>query len=244
MKRSVFILSMAILTACGAANTADDKSTQLQPEAETITQNSPQTPAQAPVEVAQTSQVPEDQPATSISIANPNGITELKWEDLMPIGEDEVLAQLYETYYQDLRQDLVSQSQRLQDVNSEAGGDVSALIGEGAANDTMDQIGTFNVVEELDGLDVRIPGYVVPLDFNSEGVYSEFLLVPYFGACLHTPPPPPNQIVYVKASPATKIASIYEPVWIEGIMKTGKFESETGDSAYELSLSNIEAYDY
>lgn len=251
MKRSVFILSMAILAACGAANTADDKSTQQpQPEAETITQNSSQTPAQAPVEVAQTSQAPEaeDQPVTSIAIANPNGITELKWEDLMPIGEDEVLAQLYETYYQDRRQDLASRSQRLQDVNSnrtdEADVDLSALIGEGAANDTMDQIGTFNVVEELDGLDVRIPGYVVPLDFNSEGVYSEFLLVPYFGACLHTPPPPPNQIVYVKASPATKIASIYEPVWIEGIMKTGKFESETGDSAYELSLSNIEAYDY
>jgi hypothetical protein len=108
----------------------------------------------------------------------------------------------------------------------------------------MDQIGTFNVVEELDGLNIRLPGYVVPLDFSADGVYREFLLVPYFGACLHTPPPPPNQIVYVKASPAAKVGSIYEPVWVEGIMKTGKFTSETGNSAYELTLSNIEAYEY
>lgn len=248
MKRSVFILSMVILTACGATESTADKSTLPQPQAETITQNSAEISALDSKDVAQVSQAPENQTASYGLIADPNGITELKWDDLMPIGEDEVLAQLYETYYQDLRRDMVSRSQRLQDVNSnregKAGVDVSALISEGAVNDTMDQIGTFNVVEELNGLSVRIPGYVVPLDFNSDGVYSEFLLVPYFGACLHTPPPPPNQIVYVKANPSAKIASIYEPVWIEGIMKTGQFESDTEDSAYELSLSNIEAYDY
>jgi hypothetical protein len=108
----------------------------------------------------------------------------------------------------------------------------------------MEQIGTYNVVDDLDGKSIRLPGYVVPLDFNAESEYQEFLLVPYFGACLHTPPPPPNQIVFVKSEEATKITDIYEPVWVEGVMKTGKFGSDLGNSAYELSLSKLEPYVY
>ena len=50
----------------------------------------------------------------------------------------------------------------------------------------------------LDGKRVQIGGYVVPLDFDATRV-KEFLLVPFVGACIHVPPPPPNQIVYVKA---------------------------------------------
>ena len=152
---------------------------------------------------------------------------------------------MYEEFYEQLRLDMVSRSERLQDATPTEGEmDLSMLIAEGSAADTMAQIGTFNVVEDLDGLQIRLPGYVVPLDFSAEGNYDEFLLVPYFGACLHTPPPPPNQIVYVKADPRAEVKSIYEPVWVEGTLKTGKFESDTGDSAYELTLSKIEAYEY
>jgi len=121
---------------------------------------------------------------------------------------------------------------------------IAELVAEGAANDTMEQIGTFNVVESLNGEKVRIPGYIVPLDFSAKSEHGEFLLVPYFGACLHTPPPPPNQIVFVKADPAAKIPNIDEPVWLEGRMKTGKFNSDLGNSAYELSLSKLEPYEY
>ena len=44
----------------------------------------------------------------------------------------------------------------------------------------------------LDGVRARIPGYVVPLESSAAG-HLEFLLVPYFGACIHTPPPPPTR---------------------------------------------------
>ena len=108
----------------------------------------------------------------------------------------------------------------------------------------MEQIGTYNVVEDLNGEKIRIPGYVVPLDFSAKSEHTEFLLVPYFGACLHTPPPPPNQIVFVTASPAVKIENIYEPIWLEGTMRTGQFNSELGNSAYEVSLSKAETYEY
>ena len=59
------------------------------------------------------------------------------------------------------------------------------------------------VVKSLDGQNIRLPGYIVPLEVNEEGRTTDFLLVPYFGACIHTPPPPANQIVLVvPAKPA------------------------------------------
>lgn len=69
--------------------------------------------------------------------------------------------------------------------------------------------------KDLDGKVIRMPGYALPLEQSKDGV-TEFLLVPYVGACIHTPPPPANQIVYVKLSKAYKVTSLYEPVWITG----------------------------
>lgn len=166
----------------------------------------------------------------------------LKWEDLMPEGEDEVLAELYAEFYEDQEMRMIEQMNLAQAARAET--DLMTLIEEGSTADTMEQIGTYNVVDDLNGMAVRLPGYVVPLDFNAASEYQEFLLVPYFGACLHTPPPPPNQIVFVKSEEAMKIADIYEPVWVEGVMKTGEFGSDLGNSAYELSLSKLEPYVY
>ncbi|MCG8433845.1 MAG: DUF3299 domain-containing protein [Gammaproteobacteria bacterium] len=187
---------------------------------------------------------------------------EITWEQLMPKGEEERLAELYANYYAELdkRLALEAQSYESADSSSPESGDVQDLIAaiiegtppsdtiaaipEGSPNDTMEQIGTFNVVDELNGLTVRLPGYVVPFDFSAQATYREFLLVPYFGACIHTPPPPPNQIVLVKADPAASVADIYEPVWVEGVLRTGQFNSDLADSAYELTLNKVEAYVY
>lgn len=178
-------------------------------------------------------------PAPSATSAEP---VEITWEELMPQGEEERLAELYANYYDELDERMAAAAEA-----QAAGGDpmdLVAAITEGSANDTMEQIGTYNVVSDLDGAAIRLPGYVVPFDFSSEARYGEFLLVPYFGACLHTPPPPPNQIVFVKADPAALIANIYDPVWVEGVLKTGEFNSDLGNSAYELSLSKVEPYVY
>lgn len=237
----VAIAGAILLSACGSG--ADD--TPPSQQLETTPQAAPKAaPKVAPSESADTNPY-----ESSIILSDPDGITQLTWEDLMPLGEEEVLAGLYEQYYSDLRTSMEAQSELLKnarsaDPQSDDAFDVASIIAEGSASDTMEQIGTFNVVEDLDGLEIRLPGYVVPLDFSAKGTYDEFLLVPYFGACLHTPPPPPNQIVFVKASPSAEVKSIYDPVWVEGTMKTGKFENDTGDSAYELSLSKIEVYEY
>ena len=71
------------------------------------------------------------------------------------------------------------------------------------------------VVGELDGQLVRMPGYALPLEY-SEGGVREFLLVPYIGACIHVPPPPPNQMVFVQLDQDFVADDLYTPVWVTG----------------------------
>ena len=170
-------------------------------------------------------------------------VTEITWEDLMPEGEDELLETLYVEFYQEFERNLVKNSTSLSQATPQET-DVSTLITEGSAADTMEQIGTFNVVKDFDGKRIRVPGYVVPFDFNADAEHKEFLLVPYFGACLHTPPPPPNQIIFVRSDVAAKIENIEDPVWLEGTLSTGEFLNDLGNSAYELTLTKLEPYEY
>ncbi|MDO6749607.1 DUF3299 domain-containing protein, partial [Gilvimarinus sp. 1_MG-2023] len=71
---------------------------------------------------------------------------------------------------------------------------------------------------ELNGVRVRIPGFIVPINFDDQQRVIEFFLVPFFGACIHVPPPPPNQIVHVEVEDGFVLESIYDPVWLEGVL--------------------------
>ena len=97
-------------------------------------------------------------------------------------------------------------------------------------------------LKKLEGTIVRIPGFVVPLDdFQEQG--SEFLLVPYYGACVHTPPPPPNQIVYVKMSASKNVSlSLFEAVWMEGTLAIRNVDSPYGDVGFELEGLTMKPY--
>jgi hypothetical protein len=68
--------------------------------------------------------------------------------------------------------------------------------------------------------------------------------VPYFGACIHVPPPPPNQIVYVRMNKGIALDSIYEAYWITGRMKVSRKATRLGASAYQLDASKVEIYKY
>ncbi len=96
-------------------------------------------------------------------------------------------------------------------------------------------------IEALNGRKVRLPGYVVPLEVTAAGM-REFLLVPYFGACIHTPPPPANQIIHVKSDKPVKGIASMEAVWVEGTLSTGQSKTDMGASGYALSLASVEAY--
>lgn len=71
----------------------------------------------------------------------------------------------------------------------------------------------------LNGQKVRIAGYLLPLEFSEDGD-TDFLLVPYVGACIHVPPPPANQIVFVRLAKKFKVKDLYTAVWVTGAMKT------------------------
>jgi len=93
---------------------------------------------------------------------------------------------------------------------------------------------------DMDGAKIRLPGYVVPLD-SSRGELKQFLLVPYFGACIHSPPPPANQIVHVML-PAAKTLRTMDVVWVSGTLKTQRQDSPMGMSGYALQASVVEPY--
>ena len=101
-----------------------------------------------------------------------------------------------------------------------------------------------DVNENLDGAMIRIPGFVVPLEFDEEQTISQFFLVPYFGACLHMPPPPPNQIILVNAPKGIQMSALYDPFWIEGQLSTSFQENDMATSAYAMQLKRIEPYNY
>ena len=108
-----------------------------------------------------------------------------------------------------------------------------------------------SVVKELNGQRVSIPGYLLPLEVSATKV-TEFLLVPYVGACIHVPPPPPNQIVHVKIdhNKSYKSKSLYEPVWVTGVISAKSMvkdlylvDGSAGvDIGYSMQANRVEPY--
>lgn len=99
------------------------------------------------------------------------------------------------------------------------------------------------VVAALDGETVKLPGFVVPLEGDGR-VVNEFLLVPYYGACIHVPPPPANQIVYVKAQGrSVQVRRLFDTVWVTGVMKVEHTSSELGEAGYILHALEVAPYE-
>ncbi len=93
----------------------------------------------------------------------------------------------------------------------------------------------------LVGQAVRIPGFVVPLEDTKDGI-KEFLLVPYFGACVHSPPPPSNQIIHVLPRSAVKNLRSMDAVWISGTLAQVKTDSYMGAAGYRIEAVSVEPY--
>jgi hypothetical protein len=99
------------------------------------------------------------------------------------------------------------------------------------------------VVTELAGQRVRLPGFVVPLEMDATSI-EQFLLVPYFGACIHVPPPPANQIVHVVMRDDTAFdGELFDTVWVTGTMNVERLSHELGDAGYRLDDASVTPYD-
>ena len=204
--------------------------------AETVEFDRPSEAELAAAEIDANVQAPDAEKPVYWGVKEGEALT-IMWDDLMPEGSEEALMREYEEFYAMLEKRYAANMTTLADAN-----DPYAMIEEGSEFDYMPQLGNFDTVEELDGELVRIPGYVVPFDFDPKMEWKEFLFVPYMGACIHTPPPPPNQIVMVRVEKPMRVEDIWAPYWIEGTLTTEKSETDLASSAYTLSMNSIEPY--
>lgn len=123
----------------------------------------------------------------------------------------------------------------------------SEIIGEGEIdliNDTWNPIYDANAVklnDALDGAYIKMPGFIIPFDIGAEGV-TRFMLVPYVGACIHTPPPPANQLVMVDSSQPWPNDALWDPVWVTGRMRTQLQTTDLATTGYAIAADALEVY--
>jgi len=125
----------------------------------------------------------------------------------------------------------------------------SEIIGEGKidqANDTWNPIYDENAIklnEDLNGAYIKMPGFIIPFDVSAKGV-TNFMLVPYVGACIHTPPPPANQLVTVNAAQPWPSEKLWDPVWVTGTMSTQLQSTSLGQTGYSVVADEMEVYEW
>lgn len=115
------------------------------------------------------------------------------------------------------------------------------------AKELMEKLKTFwkeaPVVKDLNGKQVKLPGFVVPLEMDTKTI-GEFLLVPYYGACIHVPPPPSNQTVHVVTQTSKPyIGKLFDTVWVTGTLKVQPLSSELADAGYRIDATKVEPYE-
>lgn len=123
----------------------------------------------------------------------------------------------------------------------------SEIIGEGdrdERNDIWRPIFDANARKlnpTLDGAYIKIPGFIIPIELSAGGVTS-FVLVPYVGACIHTPPPPPNQLVFVTTQTPWPSDDLWEAVWVTGQMRLETQTTDVAETGYVLAADEMKVY--
>ncbi len=161
---------------------------------------------------------------------------ELTWDDLAPEGYFESLQQeqhstlsgIFDNFGDDLSYD------EIEDDSEQA---------QRAYEELQASLRAAPIVPELNGQFIKLAGFIVPLEYDFEnGTFSEFLLAPYFGACIHVPPPPSNQMVYVKSTKPLDQKWLDNAVWVEGTMTTEIVNSEYGSASYSMKEVKLDIY--
>jgi hypothetical protein len=151
-------------------------------------------------------------------------LAETDWLDLMPEADRKALEEMPE-------------------ISHEGGEQDSQFYSPGGlkqqAKDLPAVMYSSNTVAALNGKQVRLGGYPVPLETDNAGRTTLFFLVPYPGACIHVPPPPPNQLVLVRYPKGIELADIYQPLWVTGALKIEQVNNALADAAYALDAKGV-----
>ena len=219
MKRTIlpFLLQAALLTACGEEKPAPvDKQ---QPASSITPQDLPATAPTVGTPIS-TFAKSEEQPRQDGEFA------EIDWEDLELPGQG--LADIVRKYQTQI--DAIPEGDPREDAVLEK---------------MQAELNTAPVNPAMNGRKVKLPGFISPLEVDeAKGMVKEFLLVPYFGACIHVPPPPINQTLLVKPQEGKSIGMerTFEPVWVYGTLRTDFAHTNLADAGYRLLEARVEPY--
>ncbi|MEZ5507495.1 MAG: DUF3299 domain-containing protein [Gammaproteobacteria bacterium] len=180
---------------------------------------------------------PEPQDAATTSTGNAASAQaveyrDVEWTDLMPKEDLEALLNPPEDVMN------IPDGSEMDQIS----GQISNAIAQASDSRYQQALSSTKVVEAFNNQQIRIPGFIVPIDFDDNQMTTRFFLVPYFGACIHVPPPPPNQIILVDYPKGIKVDELYDPFQISGLLKTSLFQHEMATSAYLLEAANVELY--
>lgn len=107
----------------------------------------------------------------------------------------------------------------------------------------QEALASTKIKSEFDNQKVRIPAFIVPLEYDENQLVTQFFLVPYFGACIHVPPPPPNQMIFAAYQQGMTLDTLYDAFWVSGTLSTSLTENDTAVSAYSINIDEIELYE-
>ena len=195
-------------------------------------------------------------------------VREIGWQDLIPeqnfddpveaLTEDQLInlgaiariREFFEANPSSVTEEMLERTKEIEKELDQQGIDTDALLARRDEIAEKRRAQANSVVEELNGKSIRMPGYVLPVEFDGQKV-TEFFLVPYVGACIHVPPPPPNQMVYVNSDVGIETKGLFDPVWVEGtISTTGKTNPWTAfdgvldiTAGYTMQADGVEPYE-
>ncbi|HMU63712.1 MAG: DUF3299 domain-containing protein [Nitrosomonas sp.] len=170
-------------------------------------------------------------PGTAQQALDPSFKT-IEWIDLMP--QDDLDALLNPPDYLDEIEDGSEEDQ--------LSNQFQTAIAQASDDRYQQALVSTHIKPEFDNQKIRLPGFIVPLEFGKNQTITRFFLVPYFGACIHLPPPPPNQIVYGVFDKGLKVDVLHEPFWINGVLHTTLMENDIAKAAYTMTVTEIVPY--
>lgn len=229
MSAVLIVASALVLAACQDSDDNADLAEMANRTAEAaVAENTTEAPAQALTEEEQFIEPPEGSEIAPMSVAPGDDLAfqELSWDDLLPPDFD----------FNTLREKIDLDSYEIYDLTDE---DPEA---QRLYSDLQSVMADVPMVEALNGIDARIPGFLVPLEMDADKV-REFFLVPYYGACIHSPPPPANQIVHVVLDEPIAFDSMFEPYWAKGTIDVIKTDTDIGTAGYRLNVASISPYE-
>lgn len=125
----------------------------------------------------------------------------------------------------------------------------SQIVADGERDEVNDRwlpifdMNAYRFVESLTGTRIRMPGFLLPLETGPDGV-TEFILTPYAGACVHVPPPPPNQLVFTRTATPWQNDGMFDPIWVTGILRVDPLTTDLAEIGYTLQADLIERYEW